>query len=144
MASIRDVKRKIQGLARMGELKPEDFTLEDGLADSLAVEFGNDLKPTQLRKVFSEIKRIRRRVEREARTEDTRKEPFDRTQLVKLMPTLAYSTGRGLLPSDFYDILKLSLGPERLQSKGDFLRTADFIEAVLAYHKYRGKDKQGG
>ena len=64
---------------------------------------------------------------------------FDRTQLVKFMPTLAYSTGRGLLPQDFYEILKLSLGPERLKSKGDFLRAADFIEAVLAYHKYRSK-----
>ena len=40
---------------------------------------------------------------------------------------------------DFYDILKLSLGQERLRTNADFLRSADFIEAVLAYHKYRSK-----
>jgi CRISPR type III-A-associated protein Csm2 len=137
MATIAEVKKRFSGLQRMGDLRTDEFAEEGGLADSLAVEFGVDLKPTQLRKVFSEIKRIRRQVEREARNEAERQQSFDRTRLLKLMPTLAYSVGRRLIPEDFYDILKLSLGRERLQTNADFIRAADFIEAVLAYHKYR-------
>jgi CRISPR-associated protein Csm2 len=137
MTSIAEVKRKIQNLRQMSELKPDEFTEENGLADSLASEFGENLKPTQLRKVFTEIKRIRRKVERDNRSTAARAGAFDRTQLLHLMPTLAYASGRKLLPKEFYEILKLILGRDRLQTNTDFLRAADFIEAVLAYHKYR-------
>lgn len=129
--TVHQVKQHIQQLKSMSELEPRHFAEEHGLADSLASELGGDLKPTQLRKVFHTIKDLRRQVERE--TGDA----FDRTELALLMPTLAYAAGRRLLPQDFYEVLKLCLGSERLQTREDFMRAADFIEAVMAYHKYR-------
>ena len=130
--TVEQIKNHIQKLRSMSDLKPEDFAEEDGLADSLVQELKRlrrDLKPTQMRKVFHAIKDMRRKVERQ--------QEFDRTELALIMPMLAYAVGRDLLPRDFYDVLKLCLGSERLRSREDFLRAADFIEAVMAYHKYR-------
>jgi len=127
--TVEQVKDHIRGLNSMSELEPKYFAEEGGLADSLASGLGSGLKPTQLRKIFHAIKDMRRQVERQLE--------FDRTELALIMPTLAYAAGRNLLPKDFYEVLKLCLGRERLRTKEDFLRTADFIEAVMAYHKYR-------
>ncbi len=135
MATVEEVKQKVRGLRKMSDLSPTDFAEEGGLADSLASEFGEKLKPTQLRKVFTEIKRVRRDVEHEMSPDAV----FNQARLMMLMPTLAYAVGRDLLPRDFYEILKLCLGRERLKANADFLRTADFIEAVVAYHKFRSR-----
>ena len=139
MATVTEVKQQVERLRRMNDLSPTDFAEEGGLADSLAREFGDKLKPTQLRKVFTEIKRIRREVEHKMPPEAV----FEQTKLMRLMPTLAYAVGRELLPRDFYDILKLSFGRQRVQTNADFLRAADFVEAIVAYHKYRSKVKEG-
>jgi CRISPR type III-A-associated protein Csm2 len=132
-----EVTQRIQKLQRMSDLPPAEFSEEGGLADSLAIEFKDKLKPTQLRKVFTEIKRVRRDVERQGAPAP--EAPFDRARLLKLMPTLAYAVGRDLLPRGFYDILKLSFGQERLKTTSDFLRSADFVEAILAYHKFHSR-----
>jgi len=130
--TIAEIKGHIKRLNSMSELEPEAFTEEEGLADSLVSRLKEDrkeIKTTQLRKVFHTIKDLRRKVERQ--------QEFDRTELALVMPTLAYAAGRKLLPREFYDVLKLCLGSERLKTKEDFIRAADFIEAVVAYHKYR-------
>jgi len=132
IATVQDVRTRLAGLARMSYLTPDEFAEEGGLADVVARELGNNLKPTQLRKVFTEIKRVRVQV-----TKAQPGAPFERASLLKLMPTLAYAVGRKLLPEEFYEILKLILGRQRVQTNADFVRTADFVEAVLAYHKYR-------
>lgn len=127
--NARSVKAHIKSLERMKELDPKLFAEEGGMADCLAKEFGKDkLKATQLRKVFHALKSIRRNMRRQTQ--------FDRSQLLPIMPVLAYSTGRGNLPKEFYDILRLCLGQERLQDQEDFIRTVEFVEAVMAYHKY--------
>lgn len=143
--SIREVKEKIQELSAMSELDPSLFCEEEGLADSLIQEFNRqrkDLKPTQLRKVFQELKAIQRDVRKKIRVgvEKDKELPFDdeyRTKVVKLMPYLAYSVGRGLIPKDFYELIKLCLSTEKLKTYGDFLRVADFVETIMAYHKFR-------
>lgn len=125
----KEVMQRIQQLGSLKELSPTEFAEESGLAYRLAEEFGGEkLKPTQLRKVFHEFKRIQRDVQR-TRT-------FDRSRLVTLMPILAYGVGRKHLPKEFYDILKLCLGPQKLQDADDFNRAVEFMEAIMAYHKY--------
>ena len=99
MTTVPEVKHRISSLRQMSELPPAEFSEEGGLADSLASAFKTDLKPTQLRRVFTEIKRVRRDVERQATSAVQTQTPFDRTRLLKLMPTLAYAVGRDLLPA---------------------------------------------
>jgi CRISPR type III-A-associated protein Csm2 len=127
----------------MSDLNPEDFGEEGGLADSLVYDsdekgIRGDIKTTQLRKVFDELKSIYRRVK-----EKNEEDEFDRKGVPKLLTMLAYSCGRGLIPKDFYDIMKVCLSKEKLQKVKDFLRFHDFFEAIIAFHKYRSKIKEG-
>ena len=133
--AIEQVKRRLDALSSMSELKPEEFCEEGGLADELAQELGEGLKSTQLRKVFHEFRNIERDVSR-LKEEDKDKE-FDRHRIAKLMPVIAYTVGRGLIPKGFYEILKTCLSRDRLKTNQDFLRAAEFITAVLAFHKFR-------
>ena len=129
--TVQEVKERIAALDSMSALKREDFCEENGLADSLAQRFGKEeLKAVQLRKVFQELKAIQREVERGIKTEEDRQRSFDRTRVVGLMPILAYTSGRGLIPKDFYEILRDCLSAQKL-------KTNEFVEAILAYHKFR-------
>ncbi|MEW6418830.1 MAG: type III-A CRISPR-associated protein Csm2 [Nitrospirota bacterium] len=141
--TVSEVKKKIQELSEMSELDPGIFCEEEGLADSLVQEFKKqrkDLKPTQLRKVFHELKAIQRDVLKEIKEDEDKKKPFHdrfRKRVIKLMPAMAYATGRDLIPKDFYELMKMCLSPERLKTYGDFLRLSEFTEAIMAYHKFR-------
>ncbi len=131
--TVREVKQRIEALSSMSALDPKDFCEEEGLADSLAQRFGKEaLKPTQLRKVFHPLKAMRRDVERELKSEEDRKRPFQRTEVIKLMPTLAYASGRGLIPKDFYDIMRTCVSAQKIKTNDDFIRLAEFVEAILA------------
>lgn len=129
-ADIQQVIQRIKSLKRMRELKVEEFAPEGGLADQVVQALGPaNLKPTQLRKVFHTLKHIQKNVIKDQK--------FDNSQLLTLMPMLAYSVGRELIPREFYDLLKEVFNPQRLETNEDFLRAFDFVEAMLAYHKYR-------
>ncbi len=135
--SIEQIKQRLSGLKAMRELKAQDFAEEDGLAASLAWSVKDELKPTQLRKVFHQIKDIRRTVEREER-----EKPFDRAKVAMVMPLLAYGVGRDLIPKDFYEIMQICFGRERCSTIDDFKQASDFLEAVMAYHKYYTKTQK--
>lgn len=129
-ADIQQVIQRIKSLKRMRELKVEEFAPEGGLADQVVQALGPaNLKPTQLRKVFHTLKLIQKNVIKDQK--------FDNSRLLTLMPMLAYSVGRELIPREFYDLLKEVFNPQRLETNEDFLRAFDFVEAMLAYHKYR-------
>ncbi|MBT9142119.1 MAG: hypothetical protein DDT32_00615 [Syntrophomonadaceae bacterium] len=136
---MREVKDRLESIGSISELRLEEFAEEGKLADSIAIHFGEKLKATQLRKVFHTIKGIERGIKK-AHKKD---EEFDRSSLLELMPILAYSTGRGLIPKEFYDILKECFSSERLKKNADFLKVAQFMEAIMAYHKYRTEEKKG-
>jgi len=133
--TIQQVKEKIKGMSCMSELKQTDFGEEGGLADSLVSDkkFREALKPTQLRKIFDELKSIYRKVKKE----DKEKDFTEHTRVMKLITMLAYSCGRELIPMDFYDIM--TTGLKRLKKNEDFLWLHEFVEAILAFHKLRGK-----
>lgn len=155
--SIEAIKQEIKKVAPMTKLEPTHFSEEDGLADSLVQYLftkakqkkdkklkgddkkkNYDLKSTQLRKVFDPIKALQRTLQRDInRKPETGAEPFDRSKIARLMVNLAYARGRALLPDDFYDILKICLQPDKLQTNQDFIRVAEFVEAIMAYYKFR-------
>jgi CRISPR type III-A-associated protein Csm2 len=136
--SVDQVKERIKRLNTMSELEQKDFCEEDGLADSLAQRFGKEaLKPTQLYKVFQELKRIERNIKGK---ED---ESFNRNEVIHLLPIMAYNTARGHIPEPFYEIIKECLSSGRLHTNKDFIRVVEFISAVLAYHKYQTQKKGG-
>jgi CRISPR-associated protein Csm2 len=136
---IDQIKQKIDSLHTMRMLEPEEFCDENGLADSLVQALKKEgLKPTQLRKVFHELKRIQKDVETEIRGDVSRlNENFDRKRLMKLLPLLAYAKGRKLIHDHFYQIMKTCLSAEKLKNNEDFLKVVEFVEAILAYHKFR-------
>jgi CRISPR-associated protein Csm2 len=140
--TIDQIKEKIANLRTMHELQPIGFAEENGLADSLVQYFLSDrkeLKATQLRKIFSSIKTIQRQIEPKIRKDPGFGEKrFDRNDIATLLVNLAYAKGRRLIPDDFYNILGQCLSQQKLQTNEDFMRVADFTEAILAYYKFRG------
>ena len=137
--NIKEVITEISRLDKMRELKPDDFAEEGGYAETFVKELHHDktkdLKPTQLRRFFHEIKGIRRQIKHG--------EDYNRTEIALVMPTLAYAVGRRLIPDDFYQLMKVCFGKQRCENQADFERAADFLEAIMAYHKYyEGKKKE--
>lgn len=137
--AVQEVMEEIKRVKSLGELeaKSESFYKPDGHADRVAREFGEKLKPTQLRKVFHELRTIARPI---VRTSDRASAAFDRTKLVRLMPTLAYGVGRDVIPKDFYNLMKLCL--ERVKTDQDLKWLDEFITSLLAYHKYHVEEKK--
>jgi len=135
MANINEIKQQIQKLPSMSELKAEDYADEGKLAEQLVIAVGKDLKPTQLRKIFHHVKDL----QKELNNDPDKK--FDRSKVALIMPALAYAVGRGLIPNDFYEVMKMVFGAEKCKTREDFITAANFLEAVMAYHKYHEKMK---
>ncbi len=127
---IDEILGKLKGLKRMTNLEPAEFAEEGGYADTLAREFGKELKSSQLRKVFGALKQVDIR----AKSEPADK-PLERSEINRLIPELAYAFGRDLVPEGFYDLMKMCLSQTKMQTVGDFRRMMEFLTAVLAYHK---------
>lgn len=131
VTKIDEILGKLKGLSRMADLNPTDFAEEGGYADTLAREFGRDLKSSQLRKVFGALKQVDIQVKR-----DPVDKPLGRSEINRLIPELAYAFGRDLVPKGFYDLMKMSLSQTKMQTVGDFRRLMEFLTALLAYHKF--------
>ncbi len=130
------VKARISNLSTMQDLSPKDFADLGGLADQLADYDEKELRATQLRKIFHALKDIERKVKQDLRGEKKKAtDPFESSELLLLMPDLAYAKGRRLIPDDFYDVLQLVLR-KKVETYADFERAMQFIEAVMAYHKF--------
>lgn len=137
---INEIKSKLIGV-EMHTIETTAFAEEYGLADSLVIHLRkqrNPLKANQLRKVFQSIKNIERDLSPKIRKNSkVKEEDFNRADIATIMVNLAYARGRKLIPSDFYDILTQCLSHNQLKRNKDFIRLAEFVEAVLAYYKLR-------
>lgn len=126
----------------LSELLPlEQFAEPGKVADELAKDFKDKLKPTQLRKVFHALKEMER--DFKGRKDDEKLRSEDKIKIYPLAPELAYARGRDLIPQDFYELMRLCLSSEKLDTIGDFRRLVQFLTAILAYHKYHEKGKGG-
>jgi CRISPR-associated protein Csm2 len=114
-----------------------EFAPSGKWADSIAASLGDKMKTTQLRKVFTAIKLIEQNVRGKKKDE-----PLDAPSLYMMMPHLAYAKARKLINDDFYNLMKEILGDGKsgkIQTVEDFLRFAEFMTAIVAYHKQYGK-----
>lgn len=124
---INEVTKKINKLNSLKEYDVDDFVRFDGDVDILTRELeDDDIKTTQLRKFFAAVKEIN--LETKTKTWNELKVKF-----FLLMPKLAYAKGRKLISKDFYKLLESAMN--KVQSKEDFNRFVEFLEAIVAFYK---------
>ena len=124
---IVEVTKKINKLNSLKEYDVDDFVRFDGDVDILTRELeDDDIKTTQLRKFFAAVKEIN--LETKTKTWNELKVKF-----FLLMPKLAYAKGRKLISKDFYKLLESAMN--KVQSKEDFNRFVEFLEAIVAFYK---------
>ncbi|WP_297887986.1 type III-A CRISPR-associated protein Csm2 [Sulfurihydrogenibium sp.] len=132
---IPNFTKQIKKASKLSDvLKPEVFAPPQGWADKIAKELSEQLKTSQLRKVFTEIKNI---CDKQIKGNATSKE-----EIYLLYPKLAYSKGRGLMPKEFYELLKTCLEKlvDKNSTKEDFERFLQFFTAIVAYNKIHNKN----
>ena len=136
---VRNLVSRINQVSKLSELElTDDLVSEKGELSQLAEEFANakeerdKLKPTQLRRVFHDLKRLEQKARR-------RQQAFTevRTALALTLPELAYAYGREVIPRPFYDLVKALL--QRVQDVNDLQRLVALLSVLLAYHKYHEK-----
>lgn len=127
-------------------LHPEAFAEPEQVAWQLAEGFvreeRTELKPTQLRKIFHALKARERALRGQA--EEKALDASAKRDICLLIPELAYAKGRKLIPQEFYELMRVCLSSEKLQTVGDLRRLVQFLTAILAYHKYHHDKVKGG
>lgn len=135
---IAEVLRKIRAVKNLGDISIEDIAKENGIAETLAKEMGNnELKPTQLRKFFDSVRTIQDRLS------ESGWDARAKTDFYMIRPYLAYANGRGNIPNDFFEIISACLerveSSEEQQRRENFDRLVQFLESLVAYQKYHNK-----
>ena len=130
---ISKVIEKIKEKKTFIEIIPEDFAKEEGYAYIIAKNVNDKMKVNQLRKIFTQIKKIENEIKGK-KEEDV----LDKTKIILLLPELAYAYGRNLITKDFYDLMKICLN-DKLIHKKDFNNFVKFLSAILSYHKMLSK-----
>ena len=124
---IVEVTKKINKLNSLKEYNVDDFVRFDGDVDILTRQLKNDdIISTHLRKFFAAVKEIN--LETKTKNWNELKVKF-----FLLMPKLAYAKGRKLISEDFYNLLESAMN--KVQSKEDFNRFVEFLEAIVAFYK---------
>jgi CRISPR-associated protein Csm2 len=122
---------KIESLKSFAQFEYEEFAPENKVAHLLA-KLTEETKMRQLRKVFAEIKNIEKKVKGRSKTEE-----IEARETIRLLPQLAYASGRDLIHREFYKFLKLVIGTNsettKLKTVADFQTFVDFMTAVVAY-----------
>lgn len=135
---IKKILIEIQKLAKFKDLETKNFSNEQGYADILAGKLRGRMKTAQLRRFFSEIKVIDKRLAGGASWKEVEAEFY------LLKPRLAYAKGRKLIPNEFYDVVRTALNKVDIgtdnEKKENFETLVRFLEAVVAYHKFYGGD----
>lgn len=129
---IKEIIQKIGDLQNLSQLDEKDIAKEGGYAERVA-EGVQNLKTTQLRKFFSEIK---------ANERELKEKGWGgiKADFYLMRPNLAYAKARGLVPDHFFKLVdacmkQVDKGDEN-QKKENYKRFVQFLEAIVAYHKY--------
>lgn len=126
---VDEIVKKVGGLDKLAELSADDLVR---FTDELGLELKeNRVTTSQMRKIFSEIKHM------DIETRSAAREGAFNTDKVKLLkPKIAYLAGRESKLKPFKRVMDALI--DKVEDEGDFGRLADFMEAVMAYHKYHG------
>ncbi|OQX02499.1 MAG: type III-A CRISPR-associated protein Csm2 [Desulfobacteraceae bacterium IS3] len=117
------------------QVKVEDFAPDGKWACQIAEYLvkGKKTKINQLRKIFTELKKIQLSVKRKQTFSDD-----DKSKLYLLMPLLAFANARELIDNNFYKLMKVIIGDAnstKIRTKEDYERFVQFMTAIVAYHK---------
>ena len=131
-SAIDVVMGRLGALDNLSQLSEKEIAEEGGLAEQVAKE-ARDLKPTQLRKLFDKIKAN----ERELKDRGWSAVEAD---FYLIRPKLAYAKARKLVPDKFFKLMDLCMkkvdrGNDE-EKKENYGRFVQFLEAIVAYHKY--------
>jgi len=129
---MQQIISAIKAKGSFGDVAVIEFAPPEKWADTIAKD--QDMKTTQLRKVFTSIKQIELRV----KGEDDEKN-FNDSSLFMLVPHLAYAKARGFIKADFYELIKTIIGNGqngKIKKVKDFRRFSEFMTAIVAYHKF--------
>lgn len=121
--SPQGILKYLEKLRSINQIDLEAFLTHGGLCEAISI--GCELKSTQLRKLFHNIKNIRK---------IARKEGNIGMLKVKLLPILAYSVGRKLIDDEFYKFVKSLLNI--VNDKSEYETFIEIFEAIVAYHRY--------
>jgi CRISPR type III-A-associated protein Csm2 len=112
------------------EFDLRDLIGPNGYADNIAASLKKQVKISQLRKFFSEIKEISKIGE--SKPEEAQK------KIWLLYPLIAYAEGRDVIPNNFANMLNKVLEKveaENCNKADDYKRLEDFMTALIAYFK---------
>jgi len=124
---------KIRNLKTLAELKEEWIYNQDGYVSKMAKKVKDEkYKATQIRKFFDEFKSIQLEYPNYKQSYSKIK-----ARLLKIKPSLAYATGRDLLPRWFTDICFAMIDKVTNDEKS-FQNFIDIFESLIAYFKYYG------
>ena len=141
--TIEKITENIKKAGKLSEvLKPETFAPPGGWAFIITKQIKEqagkkdpktrkkfpELKTSQLRKIFAEVKDICEKKKKNLSS--------DNTELYLLYPKLAYAQGRDLMPSNFYELMVACLDKlKNSNDKKDFEMFEEFMTAIVAYNK---------
>lgn len=132
---IEKIIQKIDNLQNLSQLDEKEIAKEGGYAEQVAKVVKKDLKTTQLRKFFSEIK---------ANERELKEKGWNgiKADFYLMRPNLAYAKARNLVPDKFFKLMDICMkqvdkGDDE-QKKENYKRFVQFLEAIVAYHKYYG------
>lgn len=120
----------------LSELEADKLT---NIADGLGSKFKKSgIGTTQIRNVFSEVKRIQTLWNKEENFEKIKRE------LILLKPKLAYASGRKVNIEPFKEALEKAIdGVVNSENHAGAVNNFfEFVEAIVAYHKYY--EEKGG
>lgn len=110
---------------------PEKYALEDGWAYKTAKSLlkNNSMNSTQIRKFFTELKEIEKKLKLE---KDLNK---CKNEILLLMPQVAYALGRKVVPKGFYNLMSECINLDKIKEPDDYFAFVRFFTAVVAYSK---------
>jgi CRISPR-associated protein Csm2 len=134
---INEMISKIRGARTLKEVfTPEQYALPNGWADKTARSLSKQaMNSNQLRKIFTQLKSIEDKVDRNKNNELT---DAQKNEILLIMPQIAYAKGRDLIPWEFYNLMKECITPKKIKDRDDYKSFVNFYTAVVAYSKVRG------
>ena len=93
------------------------------------------MNTNQLRKVFTQLKTIESKMDRNPGVEITHEQ---KNEVLLIMPQIAYARGRNLIPVSFYNLMKECVRPEKSEIKR--ITKVSWVSLLLLSHIPKWED----